>query len=123
MSNLIQMEPIGYIYNSIITPKDDYWGSVISEILLDPKQFNEEALYGLTDFSHLEVVFYMNKVKSCSIESGARYLRNREDWPKVGIFAQRAKGRPNQIGVSRCQILNVAGLTVTVQAFDAIDRI
>lgn len=122
MNRLIQMKPIGYVHSPRTTPEDDYWGSVISEIRLDPEQFDEKALYGLADFSHLEVVFYMNQVKPSSIQSGARHPRNRGDWPKVGIFAQRAKGRPNQIGISRCQILKVEGLTVTVQALDAMDQ-
>lgn len=122
MSEPIRMQPIGYVHSSRIAPRDDYWGNVISEIRLDPNQFDETALYGLVDFSHLEVIFYMNQVKPSSIQNGARHPRDRKDWPKVGIFAQRAKGRPNQIGVSRCQILKVEGLTVTVQALDAIDQ-
>lgn len=47
--------------------------------------------------------------------------RGNPDWPQVGIFAQRAKGRPNRLGVSVCRLLAVQGLTVTVQALDAID--
>ena len=39
----------------------------------------------------------------------------------MGIFAQRAKGRPNRIGVTVCRLLAVEGLTLTVQALDAID--
>lgn len=38
-----------------------------------------------------------------------------------GIFAQRAKGRPNRLGVSVCELLAVEGLTVTAQGLDAID--
>ena len=29
--------------------------------------------------------------------------RGRSDWPKIGIFAQRGKGRPNRLGVSVCR--------------------
>ncbi len=36
-------------------------------------------------------------------------------------FAQRAKGRPNRLGVSVCRLLGVNELTLTVQALDAID--
>ena len=38
-----------------------------------------------------------------------------------GVFAQRAKGRPNRIGVTVCEILEVGGLTVKVRGLDAID--
>ena len=55
------------------------------------------------------------------IETTARFPRNDTNYNKIGIFAQRAKSRPNRIGVSRCKILDVKGLTITVQALDAID--
>jgi tRNA (Thr-GGU) A37 N-methylase len=43
------------------------------------------------------------------------------NWPRVGIFAQRKKDRPNKIGVSICELLEVKGLTLKVRALDAID--
>lgn len=51
----------------------------------------------------------------------ARHPRGNEQWPKVGIFAQRAKSRPNRLGVSVCRLVAVEALTITVQALDAID--
>lgn len=39
----------------------------------------------------------------------------------VGMFAQRAKNRPNRLGVSVCRPLAVDQLSITVQALDAID--
>ncbi|MEO5626055.1 MAG: TrmO family methyltransferase [Dokdonella sp.] len=47
--------------------------------------------------------------------------RNNEAWPKVGIFAQRGKNRPNRIGVSTCRILRTDGLCVFVEGLDAVD--
>jgi hypothetical protein len=38
-----------------------------------------------------------------------------------GIFAQRKKDRPNKIGVSVCELLQVVGLKLKVKALDAID--
>ena len=52
---------------------------------------------------------------------GARRPRGRADWPEVGIFAQRAKARPNRIGVGTCALLGVEGLTLRVRGLDAID--
>ena len=48
-------------------------------------------------------------------------LRGNTDWPRVGIFAQRGKDRPNRIGVSRCAILGVDGLRIAVRGLDAVD--
>jgi tRNA (Thr-GGU) A37 N-methylase len=39
----------------------------------------------------------------------------------VGIFAQRAKNRPNRIGVTVCRVLRVEGTTLHVQGLDAVD--
>jgi tRNA (Thr-GGU) A37 N-methylase len=41
-------------------------------------------------------------------------------WPKIGIFSQRPKARPNRIGLSHCRILKIEGYRITVEALDAI---
>jgi len=38
----------------------------------------------------------------------------------VGIFAQRGKDRPNHLGVSICEIVEVRGTHVQVRGLDAI---
>ena len=40
----------------------------------------------------------------------------------MGIFAQRAKDRPNRIGTTVCSLVSVDGLTLHVRGLDAIDR-
>jgi tRNA (Thr-GGU) A37 N-methylase len=55
------------------------------------------------------------------IETGARHPRGREDWPRIGIFAQRGKNRPNRIGLTTCRIVSVDGLRLTLTGLDAID--
>ncbi len=39
------------------------------------------------------------------IVTSARHPRNDETLPKVGIFAQRGKNRPNQLGLTTVRIL------------------
>jgi len=39
----------------------------------------------------------------------------------VGILAQRAKDRPNRIGITTCRIKSVSGLRIEVVGLDAID--
>ena len=41
--------------------------------------------------------------------------------PKVGIFSQRTKDRPNTIGMTSVAILSVDETSLTVQGLDAID--
>jgi tRNA (adenine37-N6)-methyltransferase len=117
----ITIKPIGLVKTVRSEIKDDDWGETISTIVIDSGQFSEEVLYGLDQFSHLEVIFHFHKVDPQKIETAARHPRNNPDWPKVGIFSQRGKNRPNLLGTSTCRILKVEGLTITVQALDAID--
>jgi tRNA-Thr(GGU) m(6)t(6)A37 methyltransferase TsaA len=121
MISSVELKPIGYVRSPREEKEDDYWGAVVSVIELDPEQFSEEVLYGLSDFSHLEVIFFMHGVSTDKIETKARHPRNNPEWPKVGIFAQRPKARPNRLGLSRVNILKVEGLCITVQALDAIE--
>ena len=115
------IEPIGRVAGGRVEPVDDDWGGVEAAIVLDGARFAPEALDGLDAFSHLEVVYLFHLVPDAAIESGARHPRGNRDWPRVGIFAQRGKDRPNRIGVSRCAILGVDGLRITVRALDAVD--
>lgn len=119
MPSPIFLEPIGQVHTSRSEARDDFWGGEIATIQLD-ERFPDESLAGLADFSHLEVIYHFHQVPENRIETVARHPRNRTDWPKVGIFAQRGKARPNRLGLSRCRIVGVAGRTVTVEGLDAI---
>lgn len=121
MSGEITLRPIGHVRGGRADVLDDDWGGVRSVIALDPDLFGPEALAGLADFSHLEVLFYFHRVPDEKIETGARHPRGRTDWPLVGIFAQRGKNRPNRLGLCTCRILSVKELEVEVQGLDAID--
>jgi tRNA (Thr-GGU) A37 N-methylase len=100
---------------------DDVWGGVTSVIELDPAVFSTDATAALDQYSHVDVVFHFHLLDERDLETGARHPRNRMDWPKVGILAQRAKKRPNRIGVTTCRLLKVEGLRLTVLDLDAID--
>jgi tRNA (adenine37-N6)-methyltransferase len=116
----ITLEPIGRVSNSRTEPLDDDWDSVESAIALDPERFTADSTAGLAEFSHLEVIYSFNRVPEAEIQTGSRRPRGRADWPKVGIFAQRGKARPNRLGVTACRLIAVDGLTLRVQGLDAI---
>lgn len=67
---------------------------------------------GLAAFSHLVVVFQFHLVDPADVETGARRPRGNPEWPEVGMFAQRAKMRPNRLGVSTCRLRTAEGLDV-----------
>ena len=117
----IMLKPIGTMECDRKEAVDDFWGETKSTICLDSKQFTPDCILGLDDFSHIEVVYQFHKVASSDVVLTAGHPRERNEWPRVGIFAQRKKNRPNRIGVSVCRLLNVDGLKLTVDALDAID--
>jgi tRNA (adenine37-N6)-methyltransferase len=117
----ISMIPIGVVHSSRSQPEDDNWDSERVYLELDDSQFSPEALAGLSDFSHAEILFHMNQVDPNKVEKKARHPRNNTNWPKVGIFAQRGKNRPNQIGTTVCRVLKVDGLKVYLEGLDAVD--
>ena len=119
MSYVINL--IGYVRGGRANPIDDDWGASLAAIELDPQRFTVEALMGLDAFSHAEIVYVFDKVSDDKIETAARHPRGRNDWPKIGIFAQRGKNRPNRLGVTMCRIISVDGLILNVEGLDAID--
>lgn len=116
-----EVTPIGVVRSSRADAVDDDWDAVAAEIVLDPQQVIPAALAGLADFSHVEVIFVFDQVTDDEIERGARHPRGNLDWPEVGILAQRAKLRPNRMGVTACRLAGVDGLTVRVTGLDAIE--
>ena len=117
---MLQVEPIGYVKASRDAIKDDDWGG--TEVCIElAEHLPAEAFDGVDTFSHVEVLFFFDRVDPKKITSGARHPRNNETWPKVGIFAQRGKGRPNRIGSTTCRVLRREGRKLFVAELDAID--
>ena len=112
---------IGRVVSARVGREDDDWGSVESIIRLDDARFTPDALAGLDEFSHVEVIFLFDRFDEEKVTTGARHPRGNEAWPRVGIFAQRASSRPNRLGVTTCELVAVDGLEVRVRGLDAID--
>jgi tRNA-Thr(GGU) m(6)t(6)A37 methyltransferase TsaA len=116
----ITLTPIGYVTSSRDGVRDDDWGAVEARIDLSP-EFAAEALDGLEEFSHVEVVYFFNRVPDDAIERSARHPRGNTAWPRIGIFAQRGKNRPNRLGVSVARLVGRQGRQLIVQGLDAIN--
>jgi tRNA-Thr(GGU) m(6)t(6)A37 methyltransferase TsaA len=117
----MHLEPIGYVASPRSEALDDDWGAVKASITLDSGRFAPDALAGLDEFSHVEVIYVFHLVDDDHVYTGARHPRDRADWPEVGIFAQRARMRPNRLGVTVCRLLGVTGMTLRVEGLDAVD--
>ena len=116
----IEFSAIGYVQNGVAEKKDVSWSSEISRIVIDP--IYEKGLLGLDAFSHIIVVYYLHEAKFDMQKDLIRRPRGREDMPMTGIFAQRAKDRPNPVGITTVELVQVSGNVVTVQGLDAINE-
>lgn len=116
----LTIEPIGYVSCSRVRATDDVWDLESSAIQLT-ERFGPEALLGLSDFSHVEVLYCFHAVDPAGVETRARHPRGNCDWPLIGIFAQRGKNRPNRLGATVCRLLHSEGTKILLAGLDAID--
>lgn len=114
----VTMQPIGVVRSPVKEGVDEGWSTVVSEVHLLEEY--APGLLGLEEFSHVVVVFLMHQA-TFSPNDLVRHPRGRTDMPEVGIFAQRAKHRPNPIGLTAVRLLSVVGNVLTVRGLDAID--
>ncbi len=121
MLERIDMQAIGHVRGGRVEATKDNWGDSVATIVLSSEVFSPDATAGLELQSHIEVVFHFHLHADETVETAARHPRGREDWPRVGILAQRGRMRPNRIGVSICRLDRVDGLTLHVTGLDAVD--
>jgi tRNA-Thr(GGU) m(6)t(6)A37 methyltransferase TsaA len=114
------VRPIAFVRSPRTDVSDDFWGAVESEIELC-SDIPPESLVGLEDYSHVDILFVLDRMSPDDVEYGLRHPRNNLAWPKVGIFAQRAKRRPNRLAHSIVRLLGRNGSRLRVLALDAID--
>ena len=115
----IILNPVATVKNSRQDQSDDFWGNIISEIEL-AENIPADAFNGIEEFSHLEIIFHFDKAdKANAVYS--YHPRGNKNWPKVGIFAQRKKDRPNGIGLTIAELVKREGNKIWVRYLDAID--
>lgn len=116
----IKLKPIGFVSSSVTEQTDENWGQITSRILLQPEYVG--ALSGLGYFSHAIIITYLHQAKYEKEKHLQRRPRGLETMPEVGIFSQRAKDRPNPLGVTAVKIINVEDGYIEVQGLDAINE-
>ncbi|MGA3060087.1 MAG: tRNA (N6-threonylcarbamoyladenosine(37)-N6)-methyltransferase TrmO [Candidatus Bathyarchaeia archaeon] len=112
------MNPIGFVKTGAVGDevKDK---SRISQIIVRDELV--EALDGVTGFSHLFVLFWLNQISSKQRTTLRVHPRGRMDMPLLGVFATRTNLRPNPIGLTLVELLKVESNTLTVRGLDAFD--
>ncbi len=118
MNRKIALEPIAFVRNNRHEKVDDNWSEIISEIeMID--SLPVESLDNIETFSHLEIIYYLDKATNTIV--GSEHPRENQNWPKVGIFAQRKKDRPNHIGLTTVNLIKKEERRLIVTHLDAID--
>jgi tRNA (Thr-GGU) A37 N-methylase len=67
----INLQPVAWVKNSRLQPMDDHWGNIISEIILDDVM-PDDVFSHITDFSHLEIIYFFDKVPDQNIDYSRR---------------------------------------------------
>ncbi|MBE2254642.1 MAG: SAM-dependent methyltransferase [Ignavibacteria bacterium] len=112
---------IGVVHNERNERIDDNWGNVISEIILN-EEIPSEAVNNLIEFSHIEVIYFFHLINENEELNFKRIPRGLENLYPVGIFSQRASKRPNKIGNSICELLDVKNKKIIVKGLDAMNN-
>jgi len=111
--------PVGVVRSPVTEPVDEGWGLVVSEVHVDREYAS--GLQGLEEFSHAIVVTWLHLADFDSEKHLQRRPQGRDDMPCVGIFSQRARHRPNPIGITAVEVVSVEGSVLKVRGLDAID--
>jgi tRNA-Thr(GGU) m(6)t(6)A37 methyltransferase TsaA len=115
----LELRPIGTVRSPVREPVDLDWGKVESRVVLAPEY--RAGLRGLGDFSHVLVVAWLHGARFEPARHLVRRPRGLAELPELGIFAQRAKDRPNPIGVTVVELVAVDADGLVVRGLDAVD--
>ena len=103
------------IIGHIITPYREKFGiprqsgmvnNTLSKIVFEPKYRNSDALRGLSDFSHIWVIWKFSGFESDEWSPTVRPPRLGGN-TRMGVFATRSPNRPNPIGLSSLKLVKI----------------
>jgi tRNA-Thr(GGU) m(6)t(6)A37 methyltransferase TsaA len=117
-SEPIQMTPIGLVKTSA-SHESVKTRQHTSKIIL--RTDLTDALEGLTDFSHIFVIFWLHGVSAVQRKTLKVHPRGRQKLPLLGAFATRTPLRPNPIGLTIAELIHIEHNIVTVRGLDAYD--
>ncbi len=104
MNNEYLIKPIAYIYNDMKTkfgvPRQSGLAKeLISEIVFEPEFRVSDALRGITDFSHIWLIWCFSEARRDGWSPTVRPPRLGGN-ERVGVFATRSPYRPNSLALS-----------------------
>ena len=112
----INLKPIGFAKNHIKEPRFGNFTNEISEIIVDQKF--TEALNGIESYSHVIIVYWMDKVKDYVI---THRPQGNPKVPILGIFSCRCPPRPNPIAITTVRLIGHEDNRIKVIGLDILD--
>lgn len=83
----------------------------------------EPGLMGLEDFSEITVVYWFDRNDTPANRSILQvHPRGDTNNPLRGVFTTHSPVRPNQIAITRCNIISVKNNIIEIDEIDAFDR-
>lgn len=114
----IVYKPIGFVMGSFREP-DDPERIRASESLLVLDEKYTAALDGIEDFRYLVVIYHIHRSPGYKAKVHPRGDRS---IPERGVFLTRSPCRPNPIGMTLVEVLEVNGNRIKVRGLDALDK-
>lgn len=105
------IKPIAYIHNDLKTKfgvprQSGLANSLLSEIVFRPEYRVSDALRGITDFSHIWLIWSFSEARRSDFSPTVRPPRLGGN-ERVGVFATRSPYRPNSLALSCVKLLSV----------------
>jgi len=117
LTETIVYKPIGFVKSSHLYPNEpERIRSSESVLLLDESYV--PALDGIERFKHLIILYHIDR------SPGYRPLVHPHGDPNIperGVFSTRSPCRPNPIGMTVVEVLDVSGSRIRVKCLDALD--
>jgi tRNA-Thr(GGU) m(6)t(6)A37 methyltransferase TsaA len=112
----LTLRPIGRVIQGPACPPEPGWEE--RQAVIDIDAAWAEALEGLEEFSHIWIVWWLDRYDAPP--SALRvHPERREEIPLVGLLATRSPHRPNPLAMTAVQLLGREGTRLRVRGLDA----
>jgi tRNA-Thr(GGU) m(6)t(6)A37 methyltransferase TsaA len=113
----ILLKPIGYVKTKATNLQVRNKNRLSQIIIFDDYI---EALTGIEEFSHIIILFWLDKISSKELKLKV-HPRGRRDFPLLGVFATRSMFRPNPIGLTVVELIKAEHKILEVRGLDAFN--
>jgi tRNA-Thr(GGU) m(6)t(6)A37 methyltransferase TsaA len=122
---MMTFDPIGTVVSDFTDPEELHVAcekgkrfEARSRIFI--KEHMTSGLEGLSEFSHLWVIYHLHKAKNTEMRTypGPASVKG---LPEVGVFASRSQYRPNHMALRLVRLVGIYDNVIEVEGLDAVD--